>query len=48
MLAFENRTSSAFSQQTLLTSFPAGNNGMAPNIYVPGGVGDHYQRLCDG
>ena len=39
MLAFENRTSSAFSQQTLLTSFPAGNNGMAPNIYVPGGQG---------
>ncbi len=39
MLAFENRTSSAFSQQTLLTSFPAGNNGMAPNIYVPGGLG---------
>ena len=39
MLAFENRTSSTFSQQTLLTSFPAGNNGMAPNIYFPGGVG---------
>jgi Copper amine oxidase N-terminal domain len=39
MLAFENRTSSAFSQQTLLTSFPAGNNGMASNIYNPGGTG---------
>ncbi len=39
MLAFENRTSSTFSQQTLLTSFPAGNNGMASNIYVPGGLG---------
>ena len=39
MIAFENRTSSAFSQQTLLTSFPAGNNGMASNIYVPGGQG---------
>jgi len=39
MLQFENRTSSQFSQQTLLTSFPAGNNGMAPNIYVPGGTG---------
>jgi hypothetical protein len=39
MLAFEGRTSSAFSQQTLLTSFPSGNNGMAPNIYVPGGTG---------
>jgi hypothetical protein len=39
MLAFENRTSSQFSQQTLLTSFPAGNNGMATNIYNPGGTG---------
>ena len=39
MIAFENRTSSAFSQQTLLTSFPAGNNGMPSNIYVPGGQG---------
>ena len=40
MLAYENRTSSAFSQQTLLTSFPAGNNGMASNIFVNnGGVG---------
>ena len=39
MLAYENRTSSAFSRQTLLTSFPAGSNGMAPNIYVPGGLG---------
>ena len=48
MLAFENRTSSAFSQQTLLTSFPAGNNGMAPTSYVPGRLGHHDQRLCDG
>jgi hypothetical protein len=39
MLAFENRTSSSFAQQTLLTSFPAGNNGLAPNIFVPNGVG---------
>ncbi|MBV9718399.1 MAG: copper amine oxidase N-terminal domain-containing protein [Candidatus Eremiobacteraeota bacterium] len=39
MFTFENRTSSSFTQQTLLTSFPAGNNGMAPNIYNPGGVG---------
>ncbi len=39
MLAYENRTSSTFSRQTLLTSFPSGNNGMAPNIVVPGGQG---------
>jgi hypothetical protein len=39
MLSFENRTSSQFSQQTLLTSFPAGNNGLASNIFFPGGVG---------
>ncbi|MGA8574139.1 MAG: copper amine oxidase N-terminal domain-containing protein [Candidatus Cybelea sp.] len=39
MFAFENRTSSSFTQQTLLTSFPAGNNGMASNIFVPGGQG---------
>jgi hypothetical protein len=39
MLAFENRTSSAFSRQTLLTSFPSGNSGMAPNIIIPGGQG---------
>jgi len=39
MLAYENRTSSAFSRQTLLTSYPAGNNGLASNIVVPGGLG---------
>ena len=40
MLSFENRTSSAFSQQTLLTSFPAGNPGMGSNIFVNnGGLG---------
>ena len=38
MLTFENRTSSAFSQQTLLTSYPAGGGGTASNIFVPGGV----------
>ena len=37
MLQYENRTSSTFNSTTLLTSFPAGNRGMAPNIYVPGG-----------
>jgi Copper amine oxidase N-terminal domain len=37
--AFENRTSSAFTQQTLLTSYPAGNNGLASNINFPGGQG---------
>ena len=39
MLAFENRTSSQFSQQTLLTSYPAGGDGLASNIVVPGGQG---------
>ena len=39
MLAYENRTSSTFSRNTLLTSYPAGNNGMASNIIVPGGNG---------
>jgi hypothetical protein len=39
MLTFENRTSSSFSRQTLLTSFPSGNNGMPTNIDVPGGQG---------
>jgi hypothetical protein len=36
MLQFEPRTSSAFISGTLLTSYPAGNNGMAPNIVVNG------------
>ena len=39
MLTFENRTSSAYGRQTLLTSYPAGNPGMASNIIVPGGNG---------
>jgi hypothetical protein len=39
MLAFENRTSSAFSQQTLLTSYPSGNPGLPPNIFRPNGLG---------
>jgi hypothetical protein len=39
MLAFENRTSSDFSRQTLLTSYPAGNNGLPSNINAPGGLG---------
>lgn len=39
MLAFEGRTSSAFSQQTLLTSYPAGSNGLPSNIIVNGGNG---------
>jgi Copper amine oxidase N-terminal domain len=37
--AFENRTSSAFTQQTLLTSYPAGGGGVASNINFPGGQG---------
>jgi hypothetical protein len=39
MLAFENRTSSEFSEQTLLTSYPAGGKGLPDNIVVPGGQG---------
>ena len=39
MLAFENRTSSDFSQQTLLTSYPAGAKGLPGNIDIPGGQG---------
>lgn len=39
MLAFENRTSSDFSQQTLLTSYPAGAKGLPSNIDIPGGQG---------
>ena len=39
MLAFENRTSSAFSQQTLLTSYPAGNPGLPADIFRPNGNG---------
>jgi hypothetical protein len=39
MLAFENRTSSDFSEQTLLTSYPAGARGLPPNISLPGGQG---------
>jgi hypothetical protein len=39
MLQFEARTASQFSQQTLLTSYPSGNNGLAPNIFLPNGNG---------
>ncbi len=39
MIQFESRTSSTFQSSTLLTSFPAGNSGMPPNIYWPGGGG---------
>jgi len=37
--AFENRTSSQFTNNTLLTSYPAGNPGLPANIVVPGGNG---------
>lgn len=37
MLQFEPRTSSAFISSTLLTSYPAGNNGLPANINNPGG-----------
>jgi hypothetical protein len=39
MIEYQNRTSSVFSQSTLLTSYPAGNPGLASNIYVPGCTG---------
>lgn len=39
MLTFENRTSSAFTRQTLLTSYPAGGKGLPDNINAPGGQG---------
>jgi hypothetical protein len=39
MFTFENRTSSSFTQQTLLTSYPAGNNGQPSNIFLGNGQG---------
>ncbi len=39
MLAFECRTCSSFSQTTLITSYPAGQTGLAPNIFLPNGNG---------
>lgn len=39
MPAFEDRTSSSFSRQTLLTSYPAGGKGLPDNIVLPGGTG---------
>ncbi len=48
MLTFENRTSSDFSRQTLLTSYPAGNPGLASNIVVPGGLGINTNGLTFG
>lgn len=48
MLAFEPRTSSAFSRQTLLTSYPAGNNGLAANIIAPGGTGINTDGFVEG
>jgi hypothetical protein len=35
MIEYENRTSSAFTQSTLLTSYPSGATGLGSNIYVP-------------
>ncbi len=37
MIQFENRTSSTFNSSTMLTSHPAGADGIPSNIYVPGG-----------
>lgn len=37
MLQFQGRTSNTFQSTTLITSFPAGNQGMGANIYNPGG-----------
>jgi hypothetical protein len=39
MIAFEPRGSSTFSQQTLLTGYPAGGGGLPANIDYPGGQG---------
>jgi hypothetical protein len=39
MIAFEDRTSSTFSQQTMLTGYPAGGAGLPSNINNPGGPG---------
>jgi hypothetical protein len=39
MWLYENRTSSTFNSETLLTSYPAGSPGLPSNIYVPGGQG---------
>lgn len=39
MLSFENRTSSDFTRQTLLTSYPAGGKGLPENINAQGGQG---------
>jgi hypothetical protein len=36
---YQNRTSGRFTQQTLLTSFPAGGGGLASNIASPDGLG---------
>ncbi len=48
MLTFENRTSSAFGRQTLLTSYPAGGAGLASNIVVPGGQGINTNGVAMG
>ncbi len=48
MLAFQPRTSSAFSRQTLLTGYPAGNSGLPSNIIVPGGLGINTNGLLYG
>ncbi len=48
MLAFEPRTSSAFSRQTLLTGYPAGNAGLPANIVVAGGNGINTNGLLTG
>ena len=37
MIQFESRTSNVFQSNTLLTSYPAGNQGLPANINVPGG-----------
>jgi hypothetical protein len=50
MLQFEPRTSSTFQSNTLITSFPAGNQGMGSNIFFQGGGGKNtggffYDRI---
>jgi hypothetical protein len=50
MLQFEPRTSSTFQSNTLISSFPAGNQGMGSNIFFQGGGGKNtggffYERV---
>jgi hypothetical protein len=45
MIEYQNRTSSSFTQSTLLTSYPAGGGGLASNIFVPGCFSTNCQGI---